>query len=288
MTTSLLISTCRQANSLAKVLASLEGEAPLLKEIVISEDGCDPATAAVIDRLASCLATTVLHVSAPWDGFRLAEVRNRGLQLITADYVIQTDGDCVAHPRFIADHIQFARRGRYLQGQRACIEESAVGAFEPNFITRWKYLLTGRMVGRKYGLRWAPQLDFDSSYTTAVGCNMSFFMDDLRQINGYDLTMIGWGAEDYDIASRLGLINVTPLSVHRACILYHLNHPQLAPVAYTKKIELVDAQRARGLYRCDRGLLETAPAHVRRVRPAITHPNEANVALLEMAGDTSR
>jgi hypothetical protein len=31
---------------------------------------------------------------------------------------------------------------------------------------------------------------------------MSFYMEDLVKINGYDIDMVGWGAEDCDIGGR--------------------------------------------------------------------------------------
>ena len=266
MKASLLINTCRQAESLAKVLDSLESQAHLLNEIIVSEDGDDAATAEVMDRIGSRLPTRVHHVWWPWDGFRLAEVRNRGLRLVTGDYVIQIDGDCVAHPRLVRDHVAIARPGRFLQGHRACIAESAVPGFDHRFLTRWRYFLDGRMTGRKVGFRFAPKLDFNREFACALGCNMGFLMDDLRKVNGYDLDMMGWGGEDYDIAGRLGLVGVKPLVMDRAGIVYHLDHPRLSKAGATKNYASVDAKLAAGTFRSTRGLAETSPAHVRHIR----------------------
>ena len=263
MKPAMVVNTCRDPLRLGKVLDSLIGQSHLLSDLIVSEDGEDRETASVIEARAARLRCPLRHLSAPWSGQRVCEVRNRALRLVTAEYVILLDGDCVAHPRFVEDHTGLRRPGYFLQGTRAAVKERFVPGFTHRAPVRWFYFLSGRITGRKDAWRRKARLDFDQDHRIAFCCNQSYWTSDLRNANGFDNDIVGWGADDYDLAGRIGLAGIRPLCVRGRAILFHLDHPRGDATRTRDNFSYADDQRTRGIVRCRNGILETGAVRLR-------------------------
>src|SRR5262249_30227616 len=147
-------------------------------------------------------------------GFRLADIRNRGILAAAGAYVIFLDGDCIARPGFVAAHRRLAEPGWFVTGTRILLSQD---------LTR-RILLEG-LEPESWGLphwlgrRWrgevnrvTPLIDLrlgvlrkrlSSRWSGARGANMAFWRRDLEKVDGFDTSFQGWGREDSDILVRL-------------------------------------------------------------------------------------
>jgi len=236
----MLISTYNWREALALVLRSVAGQSRLPDEVVVADDGSREDTAAYLREVARDFPVPLRHVWQPDDGFRKARILNCGIAAMRGNYVIQVDGDMVMHRHFVADHMRFARPGRFLQGTRirASAEETArllaggkprfgwfVDAYYRDDADRSTYHF-GR---RHHTLRlpWLARMKLRAS-GHPMGCNVSFWRADLLRVNGYDERMHGYGGEDLELDSRLRNAGVRRCQLKFAGLALHLEHRSAA------------------------------------------------------------
>ena len=126
-TSALLISTYNWTESLDLVLRSVIDQTQLPNEILIADDGSCNETQHLIAVYQQQLFIPLKHIWQEDKGFRKSKILNKVIAASTADYIIQVDGDCILHPKFIEDHIKNVEKGIYLYGSRVNIL--------PNFVT---------------------------------------------------------------------------------------------------------------------------------------------------------
>ena len=141
-------------------------------------------------------------------GFRKTIVLNRAIRKASAPYIIQIDGDIIATPHFIEDHIRMAEEGCFIRGTRANLNAQTT----VSILDKEKLSITNKlrliMKQPTNALRFHPRIaQFatrkELSGRRVKGCNMSFWKKDLVAINGYDNNLQGWGHEDEELSWRL-------------------------------------------------------------------------------------
>lgn len=224
MKVSLVISTYNWPEALELCLMSALSQTRLPDEIVIADDGSKEETRLLIATYKSKTKVPVLHVWHEDLGFRLAMIRNRALQAVTGDYVIQVDGDVILNRHFVADHISVAERGCFIRGTRACLSEEV----SKDLLQKKKYSLTpfSKGVRRRFN---ATRLPFafartESNGSKVKGCNMAFWKEDLIKVNGYNNQLQGWGHEDEELCWRLINLGLKKKIVKMHAVVYHLHH----------------------------------------------------------------
>jgi glycosyltransferase involved in cell wall biosynthesis len=253
---SLVVSTFNQPAALAMAFAGvcLQTRPPM--EILISDDGSDEPTRELVEKFANGSPVPTKHIWHPHDGFRKTAILNQTLATATGDYLIFTDGDCVPHPQFIADHAALAERGFWVQGRRCFVREEFVSEFEAGKTPVWRWMLTGKITGAAKGVRWpVPIIRRDQKQRGTIGCNMGFWRDDLVAVNGFDEDYSGWGVgEDSDIGTRLYNLGRRRKFVYGRAITFHLNHPQLPRDHHAASLARLAETIATKKIRCGRGL----------------------------------
>src|SRR5438270_9322643 len=111
MKLSLIISTYEQPEVLAKVLRGVSRQTRPPDEVFIADDGSGNQTRELIEQWAKENRFPVQHIWHSHDGFRKVILLNRAVAAAKGDYVIFLDGDCVPHPKFLADHERLAENG---------------------------------------------------------------------------------------------------------------------------------------------------------------------------------
>jgi glycosyltransferase involved in cell wall biosynthesis len=269
MKLSLIISTFNQPESLGKVFEGVRRQTRLPDEILISDDGSDAPTRALIKSFAENISTPVKHVWQPHQGFRKTIILNQTLVAAAGDYLVFTDGDCVPHPQFVEDHAALAEKNFWVQGRRCFVGEKYVPAFSADLIPALSWMIAGKITGAAKGVRWPfAIIRRDTRQRGIIGCNMAFWRDDLVAVNGYDEDYVGWGTgEDSDVGTRLYHLGRRRKFVYGRAITYHLNHPP-APRAHhaASLARLADTIRQRKI-RCEHGL----DRHLAK-RESILHP----------------
>jgi glycosyltransferase involved in cell wall biosynthesis len=259
MRCSLVVTTHDRPDALACVLASVARQSRWPEEVVVAEDGAAPATAEAVLRFAATARCPVSHVTQPHEGFRAARIRNVAIAATGCDYVVLLDGDMVAHPRFIEDHVRMARRGYFSQGSRILLDERATRA-QLRFATGVPGPLSPGLGGlrRSYALH-APAAAarlrrLAGAFMSIKSCNQGFWRDDLLAVNGFDESMRGWGSEDKELCARLENAGVRRQTLLFAAIAFHLAHaPALRDSAEVNRARWRETARS-GRTRCEAGI----------------------------------
>src|SRR5690606_29011838 len=124
MKASLIITTYNWPEALDLVLESLECQSQKPHEVLIADDGSSAETRTLIEKFQASSAVTIKHLWHEDQGFRRTVILNKALAQAEGDYIIQLDGDCLMHRRFVEDHMHFAREGNFLFGSRVNIKRN--------------------------------------------------------------------------------------------------------------------------------------------------------------------
>jgi glycosyltransferase involved in cell wall biosynthesis len=235
---SLIVSTYERPDALEQVLQGLERQSHKPLEILIADDGSGPATRALIGQC-----------------FRKTLILNQAIAAAKGDYIILLDGDCVPHPKFIADHAALAEKNFWVQGRRCFVKEKFAPAFSAA-TPLFQWMLAGRITGLPKAVRLPlPLVRRNTGQRGIIGCNMGFWRVDLLAINGFDEEYTGWGiGEDSDLGTRLYHLGRPRKFVHGRAIVYHLNHPMLGRSHIeASRQRLTETIRSRKI-RCERGI----------------------------------
>ena len=266
MKTSLVVLTYNWPAALRRVLESIASQRTLPDEVIVADDGSAAETAALVAGFAATFPVPLRHVWQEDAGFRAARARNRGFVASHGDYIILIDGDMVLNRDFVADHLMLAEPGYFLQGGRIKTTERETArllaggkplfapwtpadfhvfdgikrlyAFRQPALARWK--ARGRNGGR------------------VMSCNMSFWREDLLRVNGFDERMEGYGAEDRELAARLGNAGVKRRQLKWGALALHLEHasraqPDVDDMSLPNN-RLFRATVEQKITRCERGM----------------------------------
>lgn len=254
---SLLISTYNWPEALELVLLSVKQQKYLPDEVLIADDGSGPETKELIDGFRKDFPVPLIHEWIPDDGFRKTIVLNRAFARAKFPYLIQIDGDCIMHPYFVKDHVDFARKGTYVQGSRLYMskEKSQGIMMTKNIRIKW---WSGGMINAESGmrsrfLRWLMSFS-EAKLKKVRGANMAFWKDDFVQINGYNEEMTGWGSEDWELAQRLRNIGLFARRLKYGAVLFHLFHEELSRERCEINAAIFDKTHKQKVLRCDKGV----------------------------------
>jgi len=275
MRISVAVITYNWPQALELVLRALAAQTELPFEVIVTDDGSQPATRDCLLRLAPDYPTRLVHLWQPDEGARMSRARNRAIAAAQGDYVILLDGDMVVERHFIADHRAFARHGCFVQGSRVLSDAALTERMltqqrsrpMPNFFSRG-------IERRRHTLR-LPTLAY---WSTRPGmrqggiksCNMAFWRDDLLRINGFNEAMTGWGREDTELAVRAFHVGLLRRDVRFSALATHLYHPTRKHDGQSNPNDhILQATRDQRLLRCRDGVAQhlaefaTAPLDIR-------------------------
>lgn len=258
MRTSLLVTTYNWPEALGLLLTSVSRQTVPPDEIVIGDDGSGPATADVIRRWQAESAIPIRHVWQEDHGFRLARIRNMAIAAASGDYLILVDGDMVLHPRFVEDHKRAAADNVFIQGVRVMAGQ----ALSQRMLTpphAFPGLFARDMGNRKYRLRcrWLSRLKTRPAtpFQRMAGCNQAYWRAHLIKVNGFDENMVGWGAEDRELAVRMLNAGFERRLLRFAAVAIHLHHESRSgPFVGNPNFDRLQAAVACKLARCELGL----------------------------------
>jgi glycosyltransferase involved in cell wall biosynthesis len=234
---SVIVSTYNREDALDAALRALSRQSDRNFEVVIADDGSGPATARVAHEWAAKTALPVKHVWHEDCGFRLSDIRNRGIRASAGAYILFLDGDCIARPNFVAAHRRLAEPGWFVTGTRILLSADLTDrilhqGLEPELwgVGRWLVPRARRQLNR-----FAPLLELRLGamrklsarrWRGARGSNMAFWRADLEKVDGFDNSFSGWGREDSDIFIRLIRAGVRRKDGRFASGVLHLWHPE--------------------------------------------------------------
>lgn len=217
-TLSVVIATRDRAERLARLLSSLEGEAPTLLEVAVVDNGSSDGTGDLLARWCS---------SRPWARAQRHEPQgksgalNAALGQVRSAWVAFLDDDVEVRPGWARALLDAAGSSDAvaLQGR---ILPSAAALADPRSMARWRRLGTLPHVDLGEGL---------AERRTLTGANMAVRRASLEAIGGFD-ERLGPGAaglsEDTDLARRLRSAGGRILYVGSATVEHELDLERLS------------------------------------------------------------
>lgn len=246
MKVALLISTYNWPTALELVLLSLKRQSLKPDEVLIADDGSTEETRALIEDFRMKCTFPIHHFWHEDKGFRRSLILNKAIAGSSANYIIQTDGDCIMHKDFIRDHVRMKQPSTHLYGSRVNIQESfldelflkkkiSFGFFSKGIKKRTRNLripLFASFYGKKKDLS-----------KKLRGCNLSFWRDDFIAVNGYNEDIEGWGREDSEMVTRMINNGVWGKRLRYRGIIYHIWHK----TANQSRFEINDSLQQRAI-----------------------------------------
>ena len=211
---SVIVTTFNREDALDAVLRSLADQSDSDFEVIVADDGSEPASAKVIEAWKANSGRRIEHVWQPHRGFRAAEIRNRAILAARGVYCIFLDGDCIVRRDFVATHRRLAERGWLVTGNRVLLSPQLTmrvlrEGLRPETwdFGRWFAERARGGVNRLSALLHLPLGPLrqirQGMWQGARSCNLAIWRADLDRVDGFDASYHGWGKEDSDIIVRL-------------------------------------------------------------------------------------
>jgi glycosyltransferase involved in cell wall biosynthesis len=242
MKTSLIVIVYNRAAWLKVCLGALLHQSVRPDEVVVADDGSQPAEVDAVKAFLAAYPIPSQYAFQEDRGFRAAAARNMGIRRASGDYLVMLDCDIVLMPDAMAQHLDRARPGRFLQGRAALLDEAATRpVLERGLLTsadldplwraadrsplaaaEWRFQKNRLLRALHMTKRHKPQL---------VSNHFSLFREDIEKVNGFDERYEGWGLEDDDLGQRLYQAGLDVRSVSRHARAVHLWHATNKPDA---------------------------------------------------------
>jgi GT2 family glycosyltransferase len=254
---SLVINTFEQPDYLARVLTAVAGQTVPPQEVLLADDGSGPATRELFAAWSAGRQFRTAHVWQPHAEFRRAQILNQAVAGAQGEYLVFLDGDTVPHPRFIGDHLAAGRRGFFVQGHRALIEQEAAAWFGRHDFAadRRRALLQNQISGLKNSFRWPWAAGRVKKHLRGIrGCNLAIWREDLVRVNGYNEDFSGWGREDSELAARLLNAGCQRLDLRGRALCFHLWHPPASRNRLAANDGILEQTVRDKITRCAHGL----------------------------------
>jgi glycosyltransferase involved in cell wall biosynthesis len=232
---SVIISTYNAISWLEKTLWSYEHQVFREFEIIIADDGSDQQTAHFIQEYNKTSTKQIIHVWHADDGFQKTKILNKALKYCNTDYVVMTDGDCIAREDFLQTHYERRETGYFLSGgyyklpldisELICSDDIAT---QRCFDIKWlrhnglpvnykNQKLTSNFVQAGVMEKLTPT---NASWN---GHNASGWLHDIIAVNGFDERM-KYGGEDRELGERLINNGIKSKQIRYSAICLHLEH----------------------------------------------------------------
>lgn len=233
--TSVIISTYNNPKWLEKVLWSFDQQLFKDFEVVIADDGSTEETKQLIERIKVDLNFPIQHIWHEDNGFQKTVILNKATVASKGDYLVYTDGDCMARADFLSVHNSRRERGYFLSGGyfklpmniSELISEEDINTqrcFDINWLK--SNGLKSSFKNNKITARGFKQkfLNFITpTKATWNGHNSSCWKDDIMKANGYDERM-QYGGEDRELGERLFNMGIKSKQIRYSAICLHLDH----------------------------------------------------------------
>ncbi len=261
---SVIISTYNNPEWLEKVLWSYHFQTYKKFEVVIADDGSTKVTKALIDRLKNEVDYPIQHIWHPDDGFQKTIILNKATVASLGEYLVYTDGDCIARKDFLEVHVAKSAPGYFLSGGYFKLPMGLSNAItlkdiaqQDCFNIAWlkakglpSSFKTSKLTAR--GFKEKVLNSFTPTTATWNGHNASGWKTDILNANGYDERM-QYGGEDRELGERLFNAGIKAKQIRYSAICLHLDHQR----GYVKP-EMIKKNKAIRANTTSNGVCRTA------------------------------
>ncbi|TXD84967.1 glycosyltransferase [Subsaximicrobium wynnwilliamsii] len=232
---SVIISTYNKPECLAMVLYSYGLQTEQQFEIIVADDGSDTRTEKVIADFSEAHHLKISHVWQEDDGFQKTKILNKAILAASANYLVFTDGDCIARKDFVETHLKLRRENCALSGgyfkmnsnvSEAITKEviSNQSCFDKDWLLKQGQAKSFKLNKLTKSTTKAKLLNsLTPTKATFDGMNVSCWKADILRVNGFDERM-AYGAEDREVGERMMNNGVKFLQIRYSAICVHLHH----------------------------------------------------------------
>ncbi|WP_138433792.1 glycosyltransferase family 2 protein [Winogradskyella algicola] len=232
---SVIISTYNQPKWLALVLHSYGIQTEPNFELIIADDGSDERTKAVIDEFSKQSSIDVTHVWQEDEGFQKTKILNKAIMASNSEYLIFTDGDCIAREDFVATHLKLKQTNCALSGGYFKLSDKISQIITKEIIDCQKcfdkqwLIIKGQPKSFKLNKLTKSKVKANllniltPTKATFDGMNVSCYKSDILAVNGFDERM-QYGGEDRELGERMMNNGVRFKQVRYSTICVHLRH----------------------------------------------------------------
>lgn len=232
---SVIISTYNSEAWLEKVLWSYSCQTIPNFEVVIADDGSGPATKELIKSFSVNAPFKIKHVWHEDDGFQKSKILNKAILACSSEYILMSDGDCLARKDFVEEHLANREEGYFLSGgyyklpmdiSREITKADIISqrCFDINWLK--SNGLKGSIKNLK--LTAAGHLKDFLNYITPTnaswnGHNSSGWKKDILAVNGFNEQM-QYGGQDRELGERLFNYGIKSKQIRYSAVCLHLDH----------------------------------------------------------------
>ena len=234
---SIIISTYNSEDWLEKVMWSYEAQTFKNFEMVIADDGSKQPTFDLIEKMKSEVGYPIIHVWHEDNGFQKSQILNKAILACNADYILMSDGDCMAREDYVQVHINEREEGYFLSGGYFMLPMDI-----SKLITK-EDILTQRCFDVTWLKSHGLKSSFKNNKLTAKGVkrkllntmtptnaswnghNASGWKKDILAVNGFDERM-QYGGQDRELGERLFNYGIKSKQIRYSAVCLHLDHPR--------------------------------------------------------------
>jgi glycosyltransferase involved in cell wall biosynthesis len=247
---SVVITTYNRSDALLAVLRGLVMQTDRNFEVVIADDGSRVEHQNQIWSAAVARQLNAVHVWHPDVGFTASRVRNLGVAVASAAYIIFLDGDCVPEVDFVERHKALAEEGVFINGSRVLLSPELTQkvltgdeVISGRSMAYWVAKRLSAQASKLSGLLRLPdsalRVRHGFSWKGIRSCNLSVWRSDFERVDGFDESFVGWGHEDADFVLRLHNSGVARKNGFCATEVFHLWHREAARSQESQNARLV-------------------------------------------------
>jgi len=254
----LLMSTYQWPEALGLCLQSVAAQTVMPAEVIVADDGSGEPTRQVVERFRRELPVPVVHLWQPNEGFRPNIMRNRAIAAARHPYIVQIDGDVILDRLFVADHLAFARKGRFVAGRRVMLPRDVTDQLcASGRVERLRTPLRSRLLASAYQLVcWSG-----TNVEGVRGCNLAYWREDAIRVNGWDETVTSKGPSDKEFCARMVNTGVRAFNLRYHAHQFHLAHGEAGRRINTPVVRaLLERTIATGKQTCEVGIAQHGAA----------------------------
>lgn len=244
MRVSVIVTIYKDLVSLGIVLEALRRQTYKNFEIIVAEDDDAKET---IEFLKDFKDLKILHLSQADTGRNKVVIQNKAISQAQGEYLIFIDGDIVPFKHFIEYTLKISKPKRILAGRRVNLNEEMSAQIKQKKLNiedienkYFKYLMQNkndRNARVEQGIQLNPEgfiykhfLSKRVRNTEILGCNFSFYKEDIIAINGFDESY-GYAVlgDDTDLTWRFIACGIELYSSKNIANVFHLYHPVSSP-----------------------------------------------------------
>lgn len=232
---SIIISTYNSEDWLEKVMWSYEAQSFKNFEMVIADDGSEQPTFDLIEKMKSLVSYPIVHVWHEDNGFQKSQILNKAILACNADYILMSDGDCMARADYVQVHMDKREAGYFLSGGYFMLP------MEISKLITKDDILSQRCFNVKWLKTHGLKSSFKNNKLTAKGFksqflntitptnaswnghNASGWKKDIVAVNGFDERM-QYGGEDRELGERLFNFGIKSKQIRYSAVCLHLDH----------------------------------------------------------------